>query len=127
MKFVTSSEIALLDVSEHATNDERVFQYTINKKRAEAKLLKGAKRSSNLDVEVKSGCVNLRFNDGSFYVVVLPLISDWHSKVGSIVKVDGHNLLIVDSILGSIFVIHHLLDFFICCIGLTHTLALTLT
>ena len=96
MKYVTSSEIALLDVSEHATNDERVFQYAINKKRAEAKLLKGARRSSNLDVEVKSGCVNLRFNDGSFYVVVLPLISDWHSKVGSIVKVDGHDLLIVD-------------------------------
>ena len=58
----------------HVNNDEkegvvdkqegRSFTYTLNKKKAKAKLLKGAKRG-NLNVEVRPGFVNLRFNCGA--------------------------------------------------------------
>ena len=63
----------------------RLFSYALNPKRAKAKLLKGAKRQ-NLDVEIKSGCVNLRFSDGAFFEVVLPLLKQWHGYLGQTFK-----------------------------------------
>ena len=40
----------------------RTFSYDLNEKKARVKLLKGAKRAKNLDVEIKSTCVNMRFS-----------------------------------------------------------------
>ena len=65
-----------------ARRNGREFSYTLNTKRAKAKLLKGAQRRNHLDVEVKSGCVNLRFSDGAYFEVVLPLLKQWHEQVG---------------------------------------------
>ena len=98
MKKILNSEISLLHLNtiKETTNDERAFEYDINKKRTKAKLLKGAKRTKNLEVEVKSGCLNLRFNDGSFHEVIMPLLNDWHEKVNSIIRIKDHDVLIVD-------------------------------
>ena len=63
MKQVTSSQIALLNVDEDTL---RNFNYSLDKKRAKNKLLKGANRTENLKVEIKSGCVNLRFSNRSY-------------------------------------------------------------
>ena len=67
MKQVCNSEASLLEMHREIDEKEgRTFGYALNQKRAKAKLLKGAKRTKNLDVELKSGCVNLRFSDGSY-------------------------------------------------------------
>ena len=90
MKPVYQSEMSIIEVMNNdvkEVDNGRVFNYAINKKRAKSKLLKGAKRS-NLDVELKPGCVNLRFCDGAFYVIVLPLIKDWNKKVNETIKID---------------------------------------
>ena len=58
----------------------RTFDYDLNEKRAKAKLLKGAKRAKHLNVEIKSGCVNMRFSDGAYFEVVLPLLREWHKR-----------------------------------------------
>ena len=76
-----NSEYAILELDNE--KDNRAFEYVINKKRTEAKLLKGAKRQKNLEVEIKSGCVNLRFNDGSYHEVILPLLKAWQDKIGT--------------------------------------------
>ena len=34
----------------------------------------------HLDVEIKSGCVNMRFSDGAYFEVVLPLLREWHKR-----------------------------------------------
>ena len=72
MKQLTNSISSVVEVN--TNKEDRVLEYTINKKRANAKLLKGAKCLKNLELEVKLNCVNLHFNDGSYYEVVLPLI-----------------------------------------------------
>ena len=59
----------------------RAFGYVLNEKKAKSKLLKGAKRAKHLDVEIKTGCVNMRFSDGSYFEVVLPILKDWHKQV----------------------------------------------
>ena len=71
------------------SSKSRVFSYQLNEKRAKSKLLKGAKRKKALDVEVKSGCVNLRFNDGSYFEVVLPILREWHRNVGKPFQLNG--------------------------------------
>ena len=76
MKQVCNSELSVVNVNKDVIEDEgRVFTYSLNKKKTKAKLLKGAKRTNNLEMEVRDGCVNLRFCDGSFYVIVLPIIN----------------------------------------------------
>ena len=74
MKAIENSTVSIITSN---SDEGRSFDYTLNKKKAKAKLLKGAKRATNLDVEVKSGCVNLRFSYGSYYEVVLPLLKSW--------------------------------------------------
>ena len=54
----------------------------MNEKRAKTKLLK-----EHLDVDVKSGCVNMRFSDGSYFEVVLPVLREWHGHVGKTLKI----------------------------------------
>ena len=66
----------------------RAFNYVLNDKKAKAKLLRGAKRTNPLVVEVKSGCVNMRFNDGSYFTVVLPLLRKWHEQVSKPFKLN---------------------------------------
>ena len=80
MKTVCNNEV---EVFGNKNDDGRVFDYALNKKKAKAKLLKGAKRE-NLDVEIKNGCVNLLFSDGAYFVLVLPLMRLWSSKVNEV-------------------------------------------
>ena len=99
MKPVYQSEMSIIEVMNNdvkEVDNGRVFNYAINKKRAKSKLLKGAKRS-NLDVELKPGCVNLRFCDGAFYVIVLPLIKDWNKKVNETIKIDDIEVKIIEA------------------------------
>ena len=83
----------------HVLNSRRgrSFNYVLNENRAKAKILKGAKRAKNLDVEVKSGCVNLRFNDGSYFNVVLPVLRDWHKQLKKTFKLDDLELKVEES------------------------------
>ena len=69
MKMLCDSEQAVIDITKD-DNDGRFFNYTLNNKRAKAKLLKGAQKEKNLDIDIRSGCVNLRFNNGSYYEVI---------------------------------------------------------
>ena len=94
MKQLMNSEVALLNIDDES--DERAFSYEMNRKRTRTKLLKGAKRSKHLEVEVKSSCVNLRFNDGSYYEVILPLLKEWHSKVNSLIKINDQDIHIIE-------------------------------
>ena len=59
-------------------------------------MLKGAKRENNLEVEVKPGCVNLRFCNGSFFEIVLPLIKCWSKKVGEFMQINGTDIHILE-------------------------------
>ena len=78
MKMLGTSELSIIHTNnEGESHKERAFGYTLNEKRAKANLLKGAKRTEDLNVEIKSGCVNLRFSDGSFCEIILPLIRLW--------------------------------------------------
>ena len=54
----------------------RKFGYDLNKKETKRKLLKGASKNPFLK-EAKSTCEILHFNDGSYFVCVLPLIEKW--------------------------------------------------
>ena len=75
----------------------RAFGYALNAKRAKTKLLKGAKREKHLDVEIKSGCANMRFSDGAYSEVVLPLLSVWHSIGTKVFKLNDIEVNIIES------------------------------
>ena len=92
MKQLMNSEVSLINVDH---DNGRSFEYTLNKKRAKAKLLKGANRR-HLEVELKSGCANLRFSDGAYYKIVLPLLNDWNQKTGRMVEIDGTEIKILE-------------------------------
>ena len=77
-------------------NNGRVFDYTINKKRAKAKLLKGSKRANNLEVEIKNGCVNLLFSDGAYVEIVLPLMRLWNRKVNEVFFVNQTEVKVIE-------------------------------
>ena len=70
---VNALEGGAQDVNQRNRNT-RSFNYELNEKNAKAKLLKGAKRAKNLDVEIKSTCVNMRFSDGSFHEVLFAFV-----------------------------------------------------
>ena len=93
MKTICNSEVGVNQSYEalEITDDEqaRVFDYVINKKRAKAKLLKGAKRIKNLEVELKNGCVNLLFCDGAYFEIVLPLMRSWNKKVDEVFVINN--------------------------------------
>ena len=100
MKQVCNSEVSFLNLNIEAkeTNnqDGRVFGYALNHKRAKSKLLKGAKRAKNLNVEVKSGCVNLRFDDGSYFEIILPLLREWHRRSNEIININNIEVKIIE-------------------------------
>ena len=71
-----------------ARRSARTFNFDLNEKKAKAKLLKGANRRNHLDIEVKSGCVNMRFSDGSYHKVLLPLVREWQNLVDEPFQLD---------------------------------------
>ena len=89
---ISSNEI---EVFENKIGDARVFDYALNKKRAKAKLLKGAKRE-NLIVEVKNGCVNLLFSDGAYIELVLPLMKSWNKKVNKVFEINNTQIKVIE-------------------------------
>ena len=98
MKILQSSDLSIVQLEQPTQLDtgRRDFSYTINKRKTKAKLLRGAKRIQNLEVEVKSGCTNLRFCDGSFFEVVLPVLNEWRQKVHDVVIVQEKSMEILD-------------------------------
>ena len=98
MKSVCQSEMSVIQIMNKDIKEEengRVFNYALNKKRAKSKLLKGAKRT-NLDVELKPGCVNLIFCGGAFCEIVLPLIRYWNTKVNETVTINETEIKIME-------------------------------
>ena len=80
----------------HKNDQERIFEYDINEKRAKKKLLKGAKREENLDVEIKPTCANIRFSDGAYQEVVMPLLREWSSNIGKSINLLEEQIEIVE-------------------------------
>ena len=58
----------------------RTFSYDMNEKKAKLKLLKGANRKTDLNIEIKPTCVNMRFSDGAYHEIVMPLLRQWHTE-----------------------------------------------
>ena len=58
----------------HKTSANRKFNYTLNKKTAKKKLIQGASRIP-FEKEVKSNCLVLHFNDGSYFAKLRPSYS----------------------------------------------------
>ena len=101
MKQVSHSESAIIHVDHEEIDggvikeEGRAFRYTLNQKKAKAKLLKGAKRN-NLNVEIRPGCVNLRFNGGAYFQIVLPLLREWKMKCNETVNINEVKAKIVE-------------------------------
>ena len=74
----------------------RSFNYNMNVQKTKKKLLRGAKRINHLDIEVKSTCVNIRFSDGAYHEVVLPLLEDWYKQINKPFQLMGNNIEIVE-------------------------------
>ena len=66
------------------------------KKEPKKKLLKGAKREENLDIEIKPTSVNMRFSDGAYQEVVMPLLREWSSKIGKSINLLEEEIEIVE-------------------------------
>ena len=73
-----------------------MFSYALNEKRTKKNLLKGAKKSTDLEVEVKSGNTNLRFSDGSYLQVVLPLLKSLQGKINETHHFSENEIKIVE-------------------------------
>ena len=98
MKQITSEASNINEYIEDLNNkDSRVFDYTLNNKRAKSKLLKGAKRGKHLVVESKIGCVNLIFSDGSYYQTLLPLLRSWQQNEKFLINGTEVEILEIDS------------------------------
>ena len=101
MKELCNSESAIIHVDYEEKDgvvngqEGRAFRYTLNEKKAKAKLLKGANRK-HLNVEIRPGCVNLRFNDGAYFKIVLPLMREWKQKCGEVIKINETKVKIVE-------------------------------
>ena len=98
MKQVEYSKSSLVKLNGDVVinQEDRAFEYILNEKRAKAKLLKGAKRAQNLKIEVSRGCVNMRFDNGSYFEIVLPLLREWSKKCGENVKLGLEEMKIIE-------------------------------
>ena len=98
MKQVGYSKSSLVQLNGDVVinQEDRAFEYILNEKRAKAKLLKGAKRAQNLNIEVSRGCVNMRFDNGSYFEIVLPLLREWSKKCGENVKLGLEEMKIIE-------------------------------
>ena len=61
MKLLSSDDISKSVDNLHDGKSGRIFGYSLSNKRAKKKLLKGASEASDLHMEIKSGCTNMRF------------------------------------------------------------------
>ena len=75
----------------------RTFAYEMNENKAKTKLLKGARRAEHLDIELKSTCANLRFDDGAFQEIALPLIKQFHNQINTMFRFMGHDIRVTES------------------------------
>ena len=87
--------------TEKTRRNTRKFNYNMNEKKANAKILKGAMRESHLNLEIKSTCVNMRFSDGSYHKIVLPLLREWSQLVHKTINIDGKEFKIIESNIGT--------------------------
>ena len=62
---------------------------------------KGANKTSDLKIEMKTGNTNLRFRGGAYCEVVLPLLYSWYVAVGNTVKVNDTEISIIEHEIGS--------------------------
>ena len=98
MKQLRSSTLSLVNVKTEAHDEhERVFKYELNEKRAKANILKGAKRSKHIETEVKTGCINVRFSDGAYQKIVLPLLKKWIGEINKEFVVNDSKIKILDA------------------------------
>ena len=88
------------DASGH-TKVGRVFGYALNTKKTKKKLLKGAMKTTDLNIEVKTGNTNLRFSGGAYCQVVLPLLKSWSIAVGKSVYLNQTEIKIMEFEVGS--------------------------
>ena len=97
MKQLRGSQSSIINISDDGGKKSgRVFPYALNIKKAKAKLLKGAKRSKNIEIERKRGCTNMRFDDGSFFEVVIPLLNLWKEKLNEEIIIDQSVIEIIE-------------------------------
>ena len=97
MKQLRGSQSSIINISDDGgKKSDRVFPYALNIKKAKAKLLKGAKRSKNLEIERKRGCTNMRIDDGSFFEVVIPLLNLWKEKLNEEIIIDQSVIEIIE-------------------------------
>ena len=87
---------------------QRVFNFELNEKKAKKKLLDGAMKPNHMDIEIKTTCVNMRFDDGSFTEVVLPLLRNWHSKVDETFEFMDCNIKVIESDAGEDNIKNHI-------------------
>ena len=91
------------ELQDHMKNHEgkgRTFSYDMNEKKAKKKLLKGSRRNKHLDIEEKPTCINMRFSDGAYHEVVLPLLKQWSKNVGKVINLQGNEIEVIESISG---------------------------
>ena len=95
MKQIITNNVEVCNLNLESDNkDERNFTYVLNDKKAKQKLLKGAKRAKNLEVEAKDGCITLLFNDGSYIKTVIPLLKSWQKNINGTVLIDSNQVKI---------------------------------
>ena len=95
MKQIITNNVEVCNLNFESDNkDERNFTYVLNDKKAKEKLLKGAKRAKNLEVEAKDGCITLLFNDGSYIKTVIPLLKSWQRNINGTVLIDSNQVKI---------------------------------
>ena len=95
MKQLYNSDVAIVHINEN-TNDGRAFNYVMNEKRTKNKLIKGAIRTKNLEVEFKTTCANLRFSDGAYYEIMLPLLKSWSEKGNKTVLINEFEIKVIE-------------------------------
>ena len=89
---ICNNELEALGIKRY---DTRVFDYSLNKKKAKVKLRKGTKRE-NLEVEIK----NLLISDGAYFELVLPLMKLWKTKVNEVFVVNETIMKVTTNIEG---------------------------
>ena len=94
MKELTNSDKLVVNLN-GGTPNKRSFGYSLNIKKAKASILKGVKRTKDIDVEIKSGCVNMRFSGGAYQETVLPLFKLWKQRVDQEIILCGAKIKVV--------------------------------
>ena len=80
---------------------DRVFNYILDGKSVQSKLLKGAKRIP-FEKENKTNCSVIKFSDGAFQLVIKPFLEylSKHLKIGDIFKFEQEDVKVVTFIPG---------------------------